>query len=114
MFRRLIPYVVGLTLALSATGSAYGINLVMLTANNGSLTTSESTLRTLLQMAGYTVNTLWDGDTQANYNTAFANNDCVYVPGDVSSTNISNKLRACQICVVNELASLMDELGICS
>src|SRR4051812_19828549 len=114
MIRRLISFLVGPTLALSATGAAFGINLVMLTANSGSLTASESTLKSLLQSAGYTVNTLWDGDTQANYNTAFANNDCVYVPGDVSSTNISNKLRTAQIGVVNELPSLMDELGLCT
>src|SRR4051812_6549460 len=114
MIRRLISFLVGPTLALSATGAAFGINLVMLTANSGSLTASESTLKSLLQSAGYTVNTLWDGDTQTNYNTAFANNDCVYVPGDVSTTNIANKLRTAQIGVVNELAGLMDELGICS
>lgn len=114
MIRRLIASLIGLIFALSATCTAYGINLVMLTANNSSLTTSESNLKSNLQLAGYTVNTLWDNDTQTNYNTAFANNDCVYVPADVSSTNISNKLRACQIGVVNELASLMDELGICT
>jgi len=61
MFRRLISNVVGLTIALAATSSAFGINLVMLTANNGFLTSSESTLKSLLQSAGYTVNTLWDG-----------------------------------------------------
>jgi hypothetical protein len=114
MNRRLISAITGLAFALTAANSAFSINLVMLTANNGSLTSSESTLRSLLQMAGYTVNTLWDGDTQTNYNTAFANNDCVYVPGDVSSTNISNKLRTAQIGVVNELPSLMDELGLCT
>src|SRR4029079_18425215 len=61
-----------------------------------------------------TVNTLWDGDSQANYTAAFANNDCVYIPSDVSTTDMANKLRTCPIGIVNEIVGYMDDLGICS
>ena len=68
----------------------------------------------MLEYAGFTVNTLWDGDSQANFTAAVANNDCVYVPSSVSTTDIGTKLRDCPIGVVNELVSLMDDLGLCT
>ena len=71
--------------ALFTGHGAWAANVLLLTDNSGSLTTVESNLRTNLQLAGHTVNTLWDGDSQANYTAAFANNDCVYIPSDVST-----------------------------
>ena len=88
--------------------------MLLLTNSSGSLTPVESTLKTLMESSGYTVNTIWDGDSQANFTAAFANNDVVYVPGSVSASDVSNKLRTAQIGVVNELAAFMDELGLCS
>ena len=98
----------------AASSALRAVNVLLLTDNSGSLTTAESTLKTLIESAGYTVNTLWDGDSQANYTAAFANNDVVYIPSSVSATDIGNKLRDCPIGVVNEIAAYMDELGLCS
>src|SRR5262245_8749208 len=94
--------VLAIAFMLPAGGVALGFNVVMLTDGNGSLTAVESTLRSRLQLAGFTVNTLWDGDTQTNYTAAFANNDVVYIPSDVSVSDIGTKLRTCPIGVVNE------------
>ena len=67
-----------------------------------------------MESAGYTLHTLWDGDSQANCTAGFANNDVVYIPSDVPANNISNKLQTCSIGVVNELPELMDSLGLAS
>src|SRR5689334_4915797 len=106
--------VIALFVALLASETAWGVNVLLLTDSNGSLTTVESNLKTNLQSAGFTVNTLWDGDTQANYTAAFANNDCVYIPSDVSTTDMGTKLRTCPIGVINEIATYMDDLGLCT
>jgi Concanavalin A-like lectin/glucanases superfamily len=98
---------------LVAANSAFGVTILMLTNSNGSLSSSEVTLKSRLESLGHTVNTIWDGDSQANFNTAFDNNDIVYVPADVSATDIGDKLRDTQIGIVNELPDLMDELGLC-
>src|SRR6476661_2888540 len=97
----------GLFLALSSQ-AAFALNILMLTDNSGSLTAVESTLKSRLEAAGWTVNTLWDADSQANYTAAYANNDVVYIPSDVSPTDIGNKLRACNIGVINEIVAFMD------
>ena len=86
--------VIALLVTLLASRSALGVNVLLLTDSNGSLTTVESNIKTNLQAAGYTVNTLWDGDSQANYTAAFANNDCVYIPSDVSTTEGCERLTA--------------------
>ena len=114
MKRRGLSAVIGVLVALFASQAASGVNVLLLTDNSGSLTTVESNLKTNLQSAGYTVNTLWDGDSQANYTAAFANNDVVYIPSDVSTTDMGNKLRTCPIGIVNEIVAYMDDLGLCS
>src|SRR3954470_6763688 len=114
MKRRGISAFVGLMLALFAGRSAFGINILMMTTNSGSLTAVESTLKSRLEAAGFVVNTLWDGDTQANYTAAIANNDLVYITSDITPTDIGTKLRTCPIGVVNEPAAFMDDLGLCT
>jgi hypothetical protein len=114
MKRRGLSAVIAVLVALFASQVAWGVNVLLLTDSNGSLTTVESNLKTNLQAAGYTVNTLWDGDSQANYTAAFANNDCVYIPSDVSTSDMGTKLRTCPIGIVNEIAAYMDDLGLCS
>jgi hypothetical protein len=106
--------VVALLLTLLASQGAFGLSVLMLTDSSGSMTSVESTLKSRLESAGFTVNTLWDGDSQSNYTAAFANNDVVYVPSDVSATDIGTKLRTCNIGVVNELVGFMDDLGLCT
>ena len=114
MRRYLMQLGVGFLMLLCAARTSIAVNVLMLTDSSGTLTTSETTLRSRLQQAGFTVNTLWDADTQANYTAAFSNNDCVYVPSSVLSTDVANKLRSAQIGVINEEVLLMDELGFCT
>lgn len=111
---RRIASLLGLMLALVAARSASGVTVLLLTNNNGSLTTVESNIKSLLESAGHTVNTLWDGDSAANYTAAFANNDVVYIPSDVSTTDMGTKLRTCSIGIMNEVVAYMDDLGFCT
>lgn len=114
MKRYVLRAVAGLLAMLFAASSASALNVLLITDNNGSLTTVESNIKTFMQAAGYTVSTLWDADTQANYTAAFANNDVVYIPSDVSATDMGSKLRTCSIGIVNELVGYMDDLGMCT
>lgn len=114
MNRRRFTALLGMIVALACGRSALGLNILMLTNNSGSLTAVESTLKTRLEAAGWVINTLWDGDTQANYTAAYANNDVVYIPSDVSTTDMANKLRDCPIGVINEIVAYMDDLGLCT
>jgi hypothetical protein len=114
MNRRRFTALLGMIVALACGRSALGLNILMLTNNSGSLTSVESTLKSRLEAAGWVVNTLWDGDTQANYTAAYADNDVVYIPSDVSTTDMANKLRDCPIGVINEIAGYMDDLGLCT
>src|ERR1043165_6805389 len=114
MNRRGLFAVLGLFLTFSACQPAFGVNILLITDSSGSLTTVESNIKTNLQAAGYTVNTLWDGDSQANYTAAFANNDAVYIPSDVSATDMGTKLRTCPVGIINELTGYMDDIGLCT
>jgi hypothetical protein len=114
MYRRYFSALIGVLMVLVAGRSVWGATVLMLTNNNGSLTAVESNLKGLLESAGHTVNTLWDGDSQANYTAAFANNDVVYIPSDVSTADMGTKLRTCTIGVINEIAAYMDDLGMCT
>src|SRR5215203_1262572 len=114
MRRYFFGFGVGVLMLLCAAQASLGVSVLLLTNSSGVLAASESTLKSRLEQAGFTVNTLWDADTQANFTAAFANNDCVYVPSSITSTDVANKLRSAQIGVVNEEVLLMDELGLCT
>src|SRR4051794_5921654 len=114
MNRRRLTAVLGTILALAAGRSALAINVLMMTTNSGSLTAVESTLKTRLESGGFTVNTLWDGETQANYDAAIANNDVVYITSDITPTDVGTKLRTCPIGVINEPVAFMDDVGLCT
>src|SRR3954469_70333 len=101
-------------MAAIAAQPTFALNILMLTNNSGSLTAVESTLKTRLESAGWTVNTLWDGDTQANYDAAIANNDVVYITSDIAPTDVGTKLRTCPIGVINEPVAFMDDVGLCT
>jgi len=114
MKRRLLSVLIALAATSVAGQAALALNILMLTNNSGSLTAIETTLKSRLESAGWVVNTLWDGDTQANYDAAFANNDIVYVTSDITTTDVANKLRLCPIGVINEIPGYMDDLGLCT
>jgi hypothetical protein len=90
------------------------INLLFVTTNNGSLTSLESGRKTMLESWGFTVNTIWDGASQATFDAAFANNRAVYLSDEATASDVSYKLREATIGVMSEHPGLADELGFCS
>ena len=76
------------------------------------LPTAQEQLRIdLMESWGYQVNLISASDTQANFDTAIANNRVAYIPQDVLSTNLGTKLANAPIGVVNEEGDQVDELG---
>lgn len=89
-------------------------DLLFVVANAGSLTAQETVRRMQIDVWGYDVTLIDDGDSQANYNAAAAANDVVYISEEVVSTTLGTKLTNAAIGVVNEEADLNDELGVSS
>ena len=63
---------------------------------------------------GYTVSLIDDDTNQAGFDSAFADNDVVYVSETVLDTTVGDKLDATAIGVVSEEGGLLDNLGIAS
>jgi hypothetical protein len=91
---------------------ARAANVLLVTDNNGTLTSQESLRRSRFQSSGHTVNTIWDGASQATFNTAFAANDVVYVSEEVNPADVAYKVRSAPIGVVSEERFLDAELGV--
>ena len=112
------PLCRGLLVAIFCSASwlpAWGaINILMVTTNNGSLTALESGRKGQIESWGFTVNTIWDGASQATFNTAFANNRAIYLPDEATAADVAYKLREATIGVFTEHPGLADELGLCS
>lgn len=89
-------------------------NILMVTTNNGSLTYLEAGRKSQFEAAGFVVNTIWDGASQATFTSAFANNIMVYLPDEATEGELGYKLREAPIGVVSEHPGLADELGFCS
>lgn len=89
----------------------HAVTVLMVTNNNGSLTSEESARRTQFQNWGYTVTTVWDNAAQAIYDTALASAHVVYVSEEVSDGQVSTKLRLATIGVVSEDRNLDNEIG---
>lgn len=109
--RILLPMAVcALTMCLRLD-SACGYTALLVTKTS-TLATDETFLRTQMQSWGYTVNTIVDSDSQANFNAAVALADVVYVPYTVDATDIAYKLRTVTIGIVSESPGLDQEFGI--
>ncbi|WP_158261018.1 MULTISPECIES: LamG domain-containing protein [Pirellulaceae] len=86
-------------------------NLLLVTANDGSLTGEESARRSSFQSWGYSVTTIWSGASQTTFNNTFATADLAYVSEEVDSSTLGTKLRLAPYGVVNEETHLDDEFG---
>lgn len=75
--------------------------LLLVTAGS-SLTSEESARQAQFESWGYTVNTIEDGETQTNFDTATAAADVVYVPQSADDAELAYKLRTASIGVVQE------------
>ncbi|MDJ0709612.1 MAG: DNRLRE domain-containing protein [Woeseiaceae bacterium] len=87
-------------------------NLLMVVADDGSLTSQEITKKDLLESWGYAVSVIDDSDSQANFDAAVAANSVAYVPEDINSGALDTKLRDAAIGVVIEEEKITDEFGI--
>ncbi|WP_197526909.1 LamG domain-containing protein [Pirellulimonas nuda] len=86
--------------------------MLLLTDLNGSLASEESARKTTFEGWGHTVTTLWDGASQAAYDSAIAAVDVVYVPYSATPADVSYKLRLTTKGVVHEgLVQFDDEMG---
>ncbi|QDU74285.1 hypothetical protein Pan97_12920 [Bremerella volcania] len=86
-------------------------NILLVTSNDGSVTSEESARRSTFQTWGHTVTTIWAGASQTTFNNAYASVDLAYIPEDVDSSTLGTKLRLAPIGVINEESQLDDELG---
>lgn len=71
----------------------------------------ESFRKSQMEAMGHTVGTIWDGASQATFNSAFPLYDLVYVSNEVTPADLAYKVREAPISVVSESAALTDELG---
>lgn len=108
---RLRGFVLALSLLASSATSA--ATVLMVTAGS-TLSATESARRSQFEAWGYTVATIEDSDSQANFNAALSSVDVVYVPESVISADVGYKLRETPLGIVNEERALMDEFGISS
>jgi concanavalin A-like lectin/glucanase superfamily protein len=110
-YRCLLIALLGLASQISALGA---VNVLMVTANSGSLTAFEAGRKAQVESWGFTVNTIWAGDSQATFDAAFANNRAVFLPDEAAEASVGYKLRQTTLGVVSEHPGLADELGFCS
>lgn len=97
---RLLFASIVLAIGLAWGAAAQAANVLLVVANNGSLTTEESAIRTQFQSWGHTVSTIWDNDSQANFDTAVAAAHVAYIPSTIQEWELTSKLRAASIGVV--------------
>ncbi len=86
--------------------------VLMVARDDVNITAEDVIKRSILESWGYTVTLIDDNDNQATFNSAFANNDVIYVSDTSDSNTVGTKLSNATIGLVNEEGSLNDELGI--
>ena len=100
------------TLYAYSDAAASNDKTVLLVTAGSPLTSEESTRQSQFESWGYTVNTIEDSDTEANFGTALAAADVVYVPQSVDGSSLAYKLRTTSVGVVQEGVSAWgDEMG---
>lgn len=70
--------------------------------------------RSLFESWGYTITLIDDDENQAAFDTAFTNNDVVYVSETAYGPTLGDKLNTATIGVVNEEGDITDNLGTSS
>ncbi len=89
--------------------SSGSVLMVVDDANN--LIASELARQALIESMGFTVTLISDHASQADFDTALADVDVVYICGSGSSAAVGTKLTAATVGVVTEDIGLSDELG---
>ncbi|MDH3589124.1 MAG: DNRLRE domain-containing protein, partial [Gammaproteobacteria bacterium] len=88
--------------------------LLFVVGNDASLTTEELAHRKLIEGWGYVVEIIDDDASQADFNTAAANNDAAYATNDITASRLSTKLVDATIGVITSEDNLSDEFGLSS
>ena len=99
--------------AMGADDASSG-KLLLVVGNAGSPSSKDQGRKTLMESWGYTVTLIDDGDSQANFNTAMAANDVVYVTDGVSGPTLVDKVTNTTTPVVNEKGSKLGNFGFSS
>ncbi len=87
-------------------------NLLLVVVDPASLTPQEDLKKALIESWGYTVTLIDEADSQANFDTALAANDVVYITEDVDASTVGTRLVNATIGVVTEEDNLSDEFGL--
>ena len=90
-------------------------SVLMVVPDAASLTAQQDARRILLESWRYTVSLISHTASQAEFDTALASTDAVYVIGDVTDTALGTKLTFAPVGLVTELSNpleVTDELGL--
>ena len=87
-------------------------NLLMVVINPASLTPQETARRQLFESWGYTVNLIDQSDSQANFDNEVSLNPVAYVSEEIDPAELSGKLNATVIGVVNEDAGMVADFAL--
>ncbi len=85
--------------------------VLMFVANEGSLVAQETTRKNIMESWGFTVQPISDNSTQDAFDTAIANNDVLYIPDELNSTNVLAIVTNPSIGIVNEDTAFYNALG---
>lgn len=97
---------------LTSSGNTVAGTVLLVVLNASSLDAQESAKRSLIQGWGYTVTTISETATQAQFDAACNAASCVYISETVNSGNVGTKLTNATLGVVIEEAALSDEFGL--
>lgn len=91
-------------------------NLLFVVGNTSGpgLTAEEVAHQTLIESWGYTVETIDDDATQAEFDAAVATSDVVFTTNDITASRLGTKVVDATIGVVTSEVNLSDEFGISS
>lgn len=107
MFRSICALIaLGIAAFCAAPPCAHAAVVLMVTDQSSSLTSEESARKAQFEAWGHTVNTIWDADSQANFDTALSAAEVAYVPFPCQAGELGYKLREAEIGVVFEKTDL--------
>lgn len=108
---RLAPAVLGIILCVTLAAVPARAATVLMVTSNTSLEPIESAIKSQLEAWGYTVATIVDSDSQANFDAAVANAAVVYVPCTIEDWDLLYKLRTASKGIITETPGLDTEFG---
>ncbi len=85
---------------------------LLITRNQTSQTTEETTITSFMQSFGMTVNRISQSSSHSEFQTAIATADLVYIPSNLTSFLLEGKLDNITIGIVNANINMAEQLGI--